>query len=107
MYYDCGKQSGIKPHVPLGQAYLGARVAHLKWPEQRQPPPRRIAVPMRLGKIVIHGKDTGSAGRSDHPMLQRGELVSRAAWAGRSTDVVTVRTSSWQPPSFFYVGPAT
>ena len=32
MYYDCGKQSGIKPHVPLGQAYVGARVAHLKWP---------------------------------------------------------------------------
>ena len=69
-------------------------------------PPRRIAVPLRLGKVVIHGKDTGSAGRSDRPMLQRGELVSHAAWAGRSTDVVTVRTSSWQPPSFFYVGPA-
>ena len=38
MSYDCGTQSGIKPHVPLGQAYFGARVAHLKWPEQRQPP---------------------------------------------------------------------
>ena len=34
MYYDCGKQSGIKPHVPLGQAYVGARVAHLKWPAE-------------------------------------------------------------------------
>ena len=64
----------MQPHVPLGQA---SSLTQIMLPHVPLAYVRLVCFP------ILPMLDTGSAGRSDHPMLQRGEFVSHAAWAGR------------------------